>query len=68
MSLCILEFGLDCFAYSNIMFIERTDRKCSVAQLMLYCVTVCNLLFGVENDNYSNWVFRKRTDSAVWHV
>ena len=28
---------------SSVVFMEGTDRQCSVARLVLYCVTVCIL-------------------------
>ena len=36
--------GVECVMVSNVVFMEGTDRQCSVAQLVLYCVTVCTLV------------------------
>jgi len=41
---------------------ERTDRKCSVAGLVVYCETVCILVLGVECVMVSNVVFMEGTD------
>jgi len=41
---------------------KGTDTQCSVARLVLYCVTVCILVFGVECVTYSNVVFMEGTD------
>jgi len=41
---------------------EGTDRECSVAWLVLYCVTVCILVLGVECVTVSNVVFMEGTD------
>jgi len=38
----------ECVTYSNIVFMEGTDTQCSVARLLLYCVTVCILVLGVS--------------------
>jgi len=40
----ILVFSVECVTYSSVVFMEGTDRQCSVARLVLYCVTVCILV------------------------
>ena len=47
-TLCILVLGVECVTVSSVVFMEGTDRQCSVARTFLYYVTVCILLFGVE--------------------
>ena len=57
--------------YSNVVFMEGTDRQCSVARLVLYCVTVCILVFSVECVTVSSVVFMEGTDrqcSVAWLV
>ena len=48
MTMCILVLGVECVTVSSVVFMEGTDRQCSVARLVLYCVTVCVLVLGVE--------------------
>ena len=44
----ILVLGVECVTISNVEFMEGKERQCSVAGLVLNCVTVCILVFGVE--------------------
>jgi len=62
LTLYILVFDVGCFMISNVVFMERTDRECSLAGLVLYCVTVCILVLGVECVTVSNVVFLKGTN------
>jgi len=55
--------GFECVTVSNVVFMEGTDRQCSVAELLLYCMRVCKLVFGVECVTVSNVVFMEGTDT-----
>ena len=61
-TLCILVFDVECVMVNNVVFMEGTDRECSVACLVLYCVTLYILLFGVEWFTVSSDVFMEGTD------
>ena len=60
--------GVECVTVSNVVFMEGTDRQCSVAQLVLYCVTVCILVLvlGVLRSAVL-CLWKEQTDSVVWH-
>ena len=47
---------------SSVVFMEGTDRQCSVAGLGPNCVTVCILVLGVECVTVSSVVFMEGTD------
>ena len=53
--------GVECVTYSSDVFMEGTDRQCSVARLVLYCVTVY-IGIGVECVTVSSVVFMEGTD------
>ena len=59
--------GVECVTYSSVVFMEGTDRQCSVARLVLYCVTVCILVLvlGVLRTAVL-CLWKEQTDSAVW--
>jgi len=60
--------GVECVTVSSVVFMEGTDRQCSVARLVLYCVTVCilGLVLGVLRSAVL-CLCKEQTDSAVWH-
>jgi len=59
--------GFECVTYSSVVFMEGTDRQCSVARLVLYCVTVCILLLVLSVLRSAVLcLWREKTDSAVW--
>ena len=51
-----------CVTLNNVVIMDGTDRVCSLACLVLYCVTVCILGLGVECVTVSNVVFIEGTD------
>ena len=60
--------GVECVTVSSVVFMEGTDRQCSVAWLVLYCVTVCILVLVLS----VLWsavlcLWKEQTDSVVWH-
>ena len=58
--------SVECVTVSNVVFMEGTDRQCSVAGLLLYCVIVCVLVLGVECVTVSSVVIMEgSTDSSV---
>jgi len=54
---CVLVFAFECFAVSNVVFVEGTYRQCNVSRLVLYSVRVCKLVLRVGCVNFSNVFF-----------
>ena len=57
MTACILLSGVERFTVSKVLLMAGRDRHCSVAWLVLYCVTVCILVFFGDFVTVSNIVF-----------
>jgi len=63
LTLCIFVLGFECVTYSNVVFMEGTDRQCSVARLQ--CCIVYRFVYlylSSEFITYSNVVFMEGTD------
>jgi len=56
-SVYIMEFDVDCFTVTKVVFMEGRNRECNVALLVLYCVTLYILLGGVKCVMVRNVVF-----------
>ena len=65
--------GVECVTVSSVVFMEGTDRQCSVARLVLHCVTVCILVLVFQCVTVSSVVlWKEQTDKLgcceCWHT
>ena len=64
-----LAFVVVCITYSNVVFMEGTHRRCSVALSVLYFVTVYIFVVRVKCVTVNKFVFMERRESqCIVHI